>query len=129
MRRRQTESPHQSCPRLPAELIWPEEDAVRVVEEQRCAELPEKSGSLASQLTIRDSTRTAPHCTAPHHRQRQRQQRHSRCGRAARAERSKGIGNATVVEKKTNDTWVLADAPKTASHRGRRRLQKRPRSA
>src|SRR5260370_14612865 len=42
-----------SC--LPAKLICPEEDAVRVVEEQSRAELPEKSGSLASQLTIRDS--------------------------------------------------------------------------
>src|SRR6202051_2317213 len=42
-------------PCLPAKLICPEEDAVRVVEEQRCAELSEKSGSLASQLTIRDS--------------------------------------------------------------------------
>src|ERR1700676_5656209 len=42
-------------PCLPAELICPEEDAVRVVEEQRGAELSEKSGSLASQLTIRDS--------------------------------------------------------------------------
>src|ERR1700682_3803441 len=42
-------------PCLPAQLVCPEEDAVRVVEEQRCAELSEKSGSLASQLTIRDS--------------------------------------------------------------------------
>src|SRR5260370_5972205 len=42
-----------SC--LPAKLICPEEDAVRVVEEQSRAELPEKSGGLASQLTIRDS--------------------------------------------------------------------------
>src|SRR5260370_42541700 len=42
-------------PSLPAKLICPEEDAVRVVEEQSGAELPEKSGSLASQLTIRDS--------------------------------------------------------------------------
>src|ERR1700736_6490372 len=42
-------------PCLPAKLICPEEDAVRVVEEQRCAEFPEKSGSLARQLTIRDS--------------------------------------------------------------------------
>src|ERR1700693_1238084 len=42
-------------PCLPAKLICPEEDAVRVVEEQRCAELWEKSGSLPSQLTIRDS--------------------------------------------------------------------------
>ena len=39
-------------PRLPAKLICPEEDAVGVVEEQRCAELPEKSGRLASQLRI-----------------------------------------------------------------------------
>jgi len=38
--------------RLPAKLICPEEDAVGVVEEQRCAELPEKSGRLASQLRI-----------------------------------------------------------------------------
>src|ERR1700704_1963395 len=44
-----------SFPCLPAKLFCPEEDAVRVVEEQRCAELSEKSGSLASQLTIRDS--------------------------------------------------------------------------
>src|SRR5260370_26297902 len=42
-------------PSLPAKLICPEEDAVRVVEEQSRAELPEKSGGLASQLTIRDS--------------------------------------------------------------------------
>src|SRR5260370_41875846 len=42
-------------PCLPAKLICPEEDAVRVVKEQRRAELPEKSGRLASQLTIRDS--------------------------------------------------------------------------
>src|SRR5260370_24432332 len=42
-----------SC--LPAKLIFPEEDAVRGVEEQSRAELPEKSGSLASQLTIRNS--------------------------------------------------------------------------
>ena len=41
-------------PCLPAKLICPEKDAVRVVEEQRCAELSEKSGSLASQPTIRD---------------------------------------------------------------------------
>src|SRR5258708_12228770 len=40
---------------LPAKLICPEEDAVRVVEEQSRAELPEKSGGLASQLTIGDS--------------------------------------------------------------------------
>ena len=36
-------------------------------------------------------------------------------GRAASAERSKGIANVTVVEKKTNDTWVLADAGWEAS--------------
>src|SRR5260370_5374852 len=42
-----------SCP--PAKLICPEEDAVRVVEEQSRAELPEKSGGLASQLTVRHS--------------------------------------------------------------------------
>src|SRR5258708_17846040 len=42
-------------PCLPAKLICPEEDAVRVVEEQRRAELSEKSGGLASQLTVRDS--------------------------------------------------------------------------
>src|SRR5260370_4937965 len=40
---------------LAAKLICPEEDAVRVVEEQSRAELPEKSGGLASQLTIGDS--------------------------------------------------------------------------
>src|SRR5713101_6309531 len=38
-----------------AKIICPEEDAVRVVEQQRRAELSEKSGRLASQLTIRDS--------------------------------------------------------------------------
>ena len=42
-------------PGLPAKLICPEEDAVRVVEQERRAELSEKSGRLASQLTIRDS--------------------------------------------------------------------------
>src|SRR5258708_20660444 len=42
-------------PCLPAKLICPEEDAVRVVEEQRRAELSEKSASLSRQLTIRDS--------------------------------------------------------------------------
>ncbi len=42
-----------SC--LPTKLICPEEDAVRVVEEQSRAELPEKSGGLASQLSIGDS--------------------------------------------------------------------------
>jgi hypothetical protein len=42
-------------PCLPAKLVRPEEDAVRVVEQQRRAELPEKAGRLASQLTIRDS--------------------------------------------------------------------------
>src|SRR5260221_3480992 len=42
-----------SC--LPAKLICPEEDAMRVVEQQSRAELPEKSGRLASQLTLRDS--------------------------------------------------------------------------
>ena len=41
--------------RLPAKLVCPEEDAVRVVKEQRRAELSQKSGRLASQLTIRDS--------------------------------------------------------------------------
>src|ERR1700738_2503863 len=41
-------------PCLPAKLICPEEDAVRVVEQQRRAELSEKAGRLASQLTIRD---------------------------------------------------------------------------
>src|SRR5258706_15225106 len=40
---------------LPAKLICPEEDAMRVVEQQSRAELPEKSGRLASQLTLRDS--------------------------------------------------------------------------
>jgi hypothetical protein len=39
-------------PGLPAELIGPEEDAVRVVDEQRRAEFPEKSGRLASQLSV-----------------------------------------------------------------------------
>src|ERR1700694_257531 len=42
-------------PCLPAKLVCPEEDAVRVVEEQRYTELSEKSGGLARQLTIRDS--------------------------------------------------------------------------
>src|SRR5712664_4253438 len=42
-------------PCLPAKLVCPEEDAVRVVEQQSRAELSEKSGRLASQLTIRDS--------------------------------------------------------------------------
>jgi hypothetical protein len=43
-------------PGLPAKLICPEEDAVRVVEQQSRAELSEKSRRFASQLTIRDST-------------------------------------------------------------------------
>src|SRR5258708_8271019 len=42
-------------PCLPAKLVCPEEDAVRVVEQQSRAELSEKSGRLATQLTIRDS--------------------------------------------------------------------------
>src|SRR5882762_3210933 len=42
-------------PCLPAKLICPEEDAVRVVEQKRRAELSEKAGRLASQWTIRDS--------------------------------------------------------------------------
>ena len=42
-------------PCLPAKLICPEEDAVRVIEEQRCTEFSKKSGGLASQLTIRNS--------------------------------------------------------------------------
>jgi hypothetical protein len=42
-------------PCLRAKLICPEEDAVRMVEQQRRAELSEKSGSLASQLSIRYS--------------------------------------------------------------------------
>jgi hypothetical protein len=42
-------------PCLPAKLVCPEEDPVRVVEQERRAELPQKSARLASQLTIRDS--------------------------------------------------------------------------
>src|ERR1700730_10105212 len=42
-------------PCLRAKLICPEEDAVRVVEEQRCAEFLGKSRRLARPLTIRES--------------------------------------------------------------------------
>src|SRR5579864_5946507 len=38
--------------RLPAKLICPKEDAMRVVEEQRGTELSQKPSSLASQLRI-----------------------------------------------------------------------------
>src|SRR5216683_5469287 len=42
-------------PCLPAKFIRPQEDAMRVVEEQRRAEFSEESRSLASELRIRDS--------------------------------------------------------------------------
>ena len=42
-----------SC--LPSQLISPEEDPMRVVEEQRGTELMEEPGCLPSQLSVRNS--------------------------------------------------------------------------
>jgi hypothetical protein len=42
-----------SC--LPSQLVGPEEDTMRVVEEQRRAELSEKPGCFPSQLSIGNS--------------------------------------------------------------------------
>ena len=42
-----------SC--LPSQLIGPEEDTMRVVEEQRRAELVEEPGCFPSQLSVRNS--------------------------------------------------------------------------